>query len=107
MILLEALFGLNNKATRTTEGITCFNSCNILGATSGLRNEVPVTFLPGCARLATTPARIGSPTATITIGIVWVATWAAWVAGEPDATTTSTGMLTSFLAASGSPATQA
>jgi hypothetical protein len=38
---------------------------------------------PGRARLATRPARTGSPTPTITIGIVVVAALAASVGGVP------------------------
>src|SRR6516165_8134768 len=63
--MLTALFGLNNRATRRADGISCFNNCNRLVAVSGPRAEIPVTFLPGCARLATNPARTGSPTAAI------------------------------------------
>ena len=57
-------------------------------------------FPPGRARLATRPARTGSATATMTIGIVPVAFFAARVAGYVDATMRSTLSATSSAAKS-------
>jgi len=45
--------------------------------------ERPVTFPPGCARLATKPFSTGSPAAANTIGVVDVACFAAKIAGSP------------------------
>src|SRR6266446_5003584 len=56
----------------------------------GAINEVPVTFPPGRARLGTSPIPTGSKTSDMTIGIVLVACWAAWVAAPLCATMTST-----------------
>src|SRR5262244_4574090 len=50
----------------------------------------PVTFPPGCERLATSPVRIGSDTLVTTIGIVLVAFFAARAADVLIAKITST-----------------
>src|SRR5260221_543502 len=51
--------------------------CSRLGPRSGLSTVLPVIFPPGRARLATRPARTGSPTPIITMGTVAVACLAA------------------------------
>ena len=51
-------------------------------------------FSPGRARLATKPARTGSPTPTMTMGIVGVASLAARVGGVPNVAIRSTGRRT-------------
>jgi len=66
------------------------------------RIVLPVTFASGRAKLATNPARTGSPTAIMTIGIVVVVCLAACVAALPEVTMTSTGSLASSLAAAAS-----
>ena len=52
--------------------------------------DVPVTFAPGRARLATSPLSTGSVTSDMTIGIVLVTCLAALVAAPPIATMTRT-----------------
>ncbi len=66
------------------------------------RNDNPVMFPPGRARLAMRPVPTGSSLSTITMGIVVVACLAAWIAGVPFATITSTGSRTSSAARAGS-----
>jgi hypothetical protein len=61
----------------------------------------PVTFPPGRARLATSPLPTGSLTSDMTIGIVLVACWAAWVAAPLIATMTSTFERTRLVARAG------
>jgi len=46
-------------------------------ASSAVIWDKPVTLPPGRARVSTNPLATGSPAATITIGIVLVAFWAA------------------------------
>jgi hypothetical protein len=57
--------------------------CSRLGPRSGLSTVLPVRFPPGRARLSTRPARTGSPTPIMTMGMVAVASLAACVAGVP------------------------
>ena len=62
---------------------------------------MPVTLLPGCARLATIPAPTGSPTRVNTMGTVSVASFAAWVAASWLVKMRSTRALTRASAATG------
>jgi len=59
-------------------------------------------FPPGRARLATNPIATGSPTDPITMGIVSVAPFAAWIAFGPAVTMTFTFRRTSSAARPGS-----
>ena len=59
---------------------------------SGPKIVLPVILPPGRAKLATNPARTGSPIAIMTIGTVVVAIWAARALVDPNATMTSTGL---------------
>jgi len=61
----------------------------------------PVMLPPGRASWATTPGPIGSPIAAITIGMLWVAFFAASAAGVPLVTMRSTPAATSSAAISG------
>src|SRR5215469_1704495 len=70
--------------------------------TSMVIEEFPVTLAPGRARLATRPAPTGSPTLTITIGIVLVAFLAANDACVTTETITSTLSRTNSAASCGS-----
>ena len=62
-------------------GNTSLSSSSRFALSSGLKNDNPVTFPPGRARLATRPAATASPTDAMTIGIVVVACLAARVPG--------------------------
>ena len=62
-------------------GITSFRSSSLLPPKSGERIDIPVTLLPGFAKLFTRPASTGSPTPVNTIGIVLVACLTATVPG--------------------------
>lgn len=64
----------------------------------GAEDDMPVTFPPGRARLATNPVPTGSPTTTVTIGMVLVTFFAARAAAVPGATIRSTLRLTSSVA---------
>ena len=57
---------------------------------SAVTSVRPVMFAPGRARLFTIPPLTGSPTAPMTMGIVFVACFAARAAGIPSVTSTST-----------------
>ena len=65
---------------------------------SPVRLVNPVMFPPGLPRLDTSPTRIGSPTPTMTMGIVVVAFLAARLPGVFATTMTFTGILTSSAA---------
>ena len=52
--------GFESTATREIPGIASLNSCSRLPISSGERVDIPVTFLPGLARLATSPLPTGS-----------------------------------------------
>jgi hypothetical protein len=76
--------------TLSTPGNASRRSSRRLPLNSGDTVVRPVTFPPGCARLATSPAPIGSETLVTTIGIVVVALFAASAAGVLTAKITST-----------------
>ena len=80
---LETLSGFHSSATRAADGMISLTSCSRFGPRSGDRMVLPVTLPPGCARLCTRPARTGSPTGIMTIGMVEVAALAARLAGVP------------------------
>ena len=67
-----------------------------------VRKDVPVTLPPGRARLATSPLPTGSPTLTMTIGIVRVACMAATTFCAAGATMMSTLRRTRSAARAGS-----
>src|SRR5262249_39141501 len=64
--------------------------------------ETPVTFPPGREKLATNPLATGSVEMTMMIGIVVVASWAAWMAWPETATIASGRSCTSSRASPGS-----
>ena len=66
-----------------------------------LRLVNPVMFPPGLPRLETSPTRTGSPTATMTMGMVVVAFLAARLPGVFATTMTFTGSFVSSAASSG------
>ena len=63
---------------------------------------MPVTLPPGRARLATNPLPTGSGSCLMTMGIVLVASLAAWVTVAPPVTMRSTLRRTNSAASSGS-----
>jgi len=52
--------GFESTATREIAGAASLSSCSRLPTSSGDRVDSPVTFLPGFARLATSPLPTGS-----------------------------------------------
>jgi hypothetical protein len=62
----------------------------------------PVMFPPGRARLATSPLPTGSATNVMTMGMMVVASLAAWAAGVDEVTMTSTLSRTRSAAKAGS-----
>jgi hypothetical protein len=91
--------------SRTPPGEASLRSWSCLPITSGPTEVVPVTFPPGLARLLTNPLPTGSPTASMTIGIVFVAFRAARAAGVAEAAMTSTFRRTKSVARLGSRST--
>src|SRR5262249_46207750 len=83
-------------------GTACFSRARDFPMTSMVIDEFPVTLAPGRARLATSPAPTGSPTLTITIGIVLVAFLAANDACVTTETIASTLSWTNSAASCGS-----
>jgi hypothetical protein len=63
---------------------------NCFSTRSGDIMDCPVRFSPGRARLVTSPLASGSIIAAMTIGIVAVARFAAWLAGVPYVKMTAT-----------------
>ena len=94
--------GGRRSATRTSCGIASLSISSLLVPSSGDKPERPVTFPPGRARLATTPAATGSVEVAITMGIVLVAFFAANGVGPPETTIRSTLRRTRSAARSGS-----
>jgi hypothetical protein len=82
------------------------NTSTRLPVSSDADSVTPVMLLPGRARLATIPARSGSATSAITIGIVVVARFAARAGGVAIVTIalgpSATSSAASFAKASGS-----
>jgi hypothetical protein len=64
-------------------GATSFSISSHFPAKECSKIVKPVMLPPGRARLCTSPARTGSPTRTMTIGMVDVAALAARLAGVP------------------------
>jgi len=87
---LAGLSGCRRIATREAFGATSLRSSSSFPTRSGDTIVSPVTFPPGRARAATSPLPTGSLTRDMTIGIVLVACWTAWVAAPLTATMTST-----------------
>ena len=83
-------------------GTVSFSSASCFFDTSANMEDGPVTFSPGRARLATSPLPNGSPTPTMTMGIVRVARLAARDACVTTVTMTSTLSRTNSAARSGS-----
>jgi hypothetical protein len=67
-----AVAGLNSIATRATRGAISLSSSSHLPAIVGSIVTKPVTFPPGCGKLATKPLPIGSATSAKTMGMVRV-----------------------------------
>ena len=63
--------------TRVSLGTVSLSISSLLVFTWVAKVESPVTLPPGRARLATKPSPTGSPTVTITMGMVVVALFAA------------------------------
>src|SRR3954454_8749860 len=74
-------------------------SCKRLAARLGLRVVLPVILPPGRCQSFTSPIATGSPMTIATTGTVSVASCAAFAAGEPATTITSTGRRASSCAA--------
>src|SRR2546422_4975469 len=70
-------------ATRDILGTASLRTSISFALKSGLKNDIPVILPPGRARLATNPARTGSPLGAMTIGIVRVACFAARTSPSP------------------------
>ena len=100
--VLTGLSGFISTLIRESLPRASMSSSTRFPLNSGVRRLNPVTFPPGRAKLATRPALTGSPTATITIGMVLVAAFAARLAGVAAATITSTRSRTSSATSSGS-----
>jgi len=71
-----------------TPGTTSLRRSNRFALSSGESWLRPVMLPPGRATLATKPVPTGSPTPTMTMGIVLVACWAARIAGALTASGT-------------------
>src|SRR4029078_10268401 len=78
---LSTLSGFAITATVRMLGIVVEIISNHLGINSSNSVDVPVTFAPGLARLATSPDSTGSPFTDMTTGMVVVAFFAARVDG--------------------------
>src|SRR5262249_39250689 len=78
--------GLSKTAIRFACGTTLLSNSTCLPAMSGCCIESPVTLPPGRARVAASPAPIGSAEIAMTTGIDVVACLAARVASEPSQT---------------------
>ena len=87
--------------TRRSLGTASLSISSLLVFRSGAKLEKPVTLPPGRARLATRPSATASPTATITMGIVVVAFFAAVAGPVPKTTIRSTLRRTKSAASSG------
>ena len=74
---MKRVLEFQSTATREAAGTASFRSWSALPLSSALSSETPVMFPPGRARLGTIPVPTGSPTAPRTIGMVWVACFAA------------------------------
>ena len=86
-----------NTATRMACGKASFSSSSCLTVTEEVRIAIPVTFVPGRARLSMRPASTGSELSSITMGIVAVARFAACCATALLDTMTSTRIFTNSL----------
>ena len=93
--------GFQRTATGEALGTVSFSSASCFLDSSASMEDGPVTFPVGCARLSTSRLPNGSPTPTMTMGIVPVACLAARDACVTDATMTSTFNPTSSAARSG------
>src|SRR6266446_7470577 len=69
--------GLNTTPARTRPGNASLSNSTRFAASSRRKYDVPVTLLPGRARLDTRPTATASPTDAKTMGIVAVAPLAA------------------------------
>src|SRR5262245_35414193 len=78
---MPGLVSFHSMATRDMVGTIFWRISSRFPLISVASPEKPVAFPPGRARLATTPAPTGSPTAVKTIGMVLVACRAAIAAG--------------------------
>jgi hypothetical protein len=83
------LLSLPSTAMRVIPGTACLNTSPRLPPSSVPKSVVPVMLPPGRARLVTMPARSGSSTGAITIGIVVVARFAGIAIDVATATMTS------------------
>ena len=83
-------------------GIRIFSVSSCLGAMSRPMLLSPVMLPPGRASVAAKPLLTGSETAAVTIGMVAVACFAAWVPGLVWVTITSTWLCASSAASFGS-----
>jgi hypothetical protein len=91
----DALDAGPRAITRDSFGTASLSSSSRFADNSGTRAVSPVTFPPGWARLATTPASTSAPAEADTIGIVVVSRFAASAAPVVPTTRTSTGSLMS------------
>ena len=92
---------VRRSPTRASLGTASLSISSLFVFSSGAKPEIPVTFPPGRARLATKPAPTGSAVFVITMGMVVVAFFAANGAAFPEATIKSTLRRTSSAASSG------
>ena len=93
---------LNNAPTRWSPGSASWQISSRLPISSLLNKDRPVMLPPGRARLATSPSPTASMLAAMTIGIVDVASFAAFVAGNNAVTMTSGLRRTNSAASAGS-----
>src|SRR5713101_8453900 len=86
----DAFAGLNKTPACTRPGIASLSNSRRFVASSGVKYDVPVTLLPGRARLDTRPTATASPTDAKTMGIVVVAPLAVETPAVEYVTMTST-----------------
>ena len=86
---------------RELPGTVSLSSSSRFGSKSKVMLVIPVTFAPGCARLATNPVSTASNGVNITMGMVVVAFLAAAISQLASATMRSTFSWTSSVARAG------
>jgi hypothetical protein len=96
------LSGCNIIAIRLAPGSASLRSSSRFCVRPSAMFVVPVTFPPGRATFVTNLDVSGSPTSTMTIGMVFVAVIAALVAADVDTTMSSTLCCTNSLVKAGS-----
>ena len=97
----SGLNGFTNIATSVALGANSRTNSSLFWPSGPDTRVMPVAFPPGRLKLATRPAATGSSPTTNTIGMDVVATLAAFAAGGPEATMTSTARRTNSVACAG------